>query len=274
MTGSSSGFGLLMATKLSKKHIVYATMRNIKDRDKLDLDVVKNKGSVIVHPLDVTNSKSIFNVIKTIRSEQGRLDVLINNAGYALGGHFEDLTEKEIREQMDTNFFGVQKVTREALPLMRENKSGLIINMSSVAGLSALPCTGAYNASKWALEGFSESLLFELAPYKIKVVLVEPGVFKTKILTENLKLAKYIDRHESPYYQASQKMKKRLKANLDRSKADPMKVADLVEKIIHTNNPKFRHVIGRDAKARLLLRRLLPFSLYAWIVNTILNSKQ
>ena len=113
------------------------------------------------------------------------LDCVVNNAGYGIGGAFEDLTQEEIREQMETNFFGVQNVIREALHLMRNRGEGRIINISSVSGFSASPCFGAYNASKWALEGFSESLRYELKPFGIKVLLIEPGIYKTKILTEN-----------------------------------------------------------------------------------------
>ncbi len=193
ITGCSSGFGMLTAGKLAAAgHTIYATMRNLQKQNALMLELEQRDTMCQILHLDVTEDKSINKVIDTIEKQAGRLDVLINNAGYGIGGFFEDLSEDEIRSQFETNFFGVQKVTRSALPLMRAtaSKSGKIfstkiINISSAQGRSTLPGLGAYGASKFALEGFSESLYFELQPFGIEVVILEPGTYLTKAIDEN-----------------------------------------------------------------------------------------
>ena len=152
ITGCSSGFGLRIAARLaSLDYYVIATMRNLSKQNDLVGEAVLRGGEIDVLRLDVSDINSIKDVVRHIKEKYGRLDVLVNNAGYGIGGFFEDLTQEEIREQIETNFFGVQNVTREAIPLMREQKRGTIVNISSISGLYALPCFGAYNASKWAL---------------------------------------------------------------------------------------------------------------------------
>src|SRR3989338_117835 len=150
ISGCSSGFGLMTAARLaSKGHLVVATMRDLAKRNLLLSEVNLRGGpEVEVLALDVTDKESIRGVIDRIAAEHGHIDVLVNNAGYGIGGFFEDLTEEEIRQQMETNFFGLQNLTRAVIPLMRQRKKGRIINISSVAGFSASPAFGAYNASK------------------------------------------------------------------------------------------------------------------------------
>ncbi|MCX5682023.1 MAG: SDR family oxidoreductase [Candidatus Omnitrophica bacterium] len=224
--------------------------------------------------LDVTDVESVKNAVSKIKAQHGRLDVLVNNAGYGIGGFFEDLTQDEIRSQMETNFFGVQNVTREVLPLMREQKHGLIINISSISGLAAWPCFGAYNASKWALEGFSESLFYELMPFGIKVCLIEPGVYRTKIFYENRKYATNFFNHDSPYYKTSQIFQKRLNDHIKANDRDPEEVAATVEKLINSENPSFRNI--PDSRSRLLyaVRRFLPFRLFSWIAAKVLYTPE
>ena len=190
ITGSSSGFGMLTAVRLAQAgHRVIATMRDLNSSGAL-LDEGKKSGHEIeTFQLDVTNKRSIRDTVRNVAAKHGYIDVLVNNAGYGIGGFFEDLTDEEIRAQMETNFFGVQNVTREVIPVMRQRRSGKIINISSIAGLSAAPSFGAYNASKWALEGFSESLRYEMKIWGIDVCLIEPGTYKTKIFYENARYA-------------------------------------------------------------------------------------
>jgi NAD(P)-dependent dehydrogenase (short-subunit alcohol dehydrogenase family) len=267
ITGTSSGFGLLMAASLCKQHKVYATMRDVRKAQALKDAAGVHAGRLQVLPLDVTDSKSIIDVIDMIREKEGQLHCVINNAGYGIGGFFEDLTEKEIRDQFETNFFGLQKVTREALPLMRTSRGPRkVINISSIAGHTGTPCLSAYNASKWAVEGFSEALFFELKPFDIDVVLVEPGAFKTKIFTDNVRLAQFMKHKQSPYYEYSQKLLGYLEKMQGSLKADPKVVSKLVEKIVNHPTPKFRYLVGVDAKIRLFLKRLLPFSWYSGII--------
>ena len=267
ITGTSSGFGLLMAASLCKQHKVYATMRDVTKAKALKEAAGVHSGRLHVLPLDVTDTKSIIDVIETIKENEGHLNCVINNAGYGIGGFFEDLTETEIRDQFETNFFGLQKVTREALPLIRESR-GLrkVINISSIAGHTGTPCLSAYNASKWAVEGFSEALYFELQAFGVDVVLVEPGAFKTKIFTDNVKLAQFMKHKQSPYYQYSQHLLTYLKKVQETLTTYPEVVSNLVVSIVNMTKPKFRYLVGRDAKLRLFLKRLLPFSWYSKIV--------
>ena len=172
ITGASSGFGKITAQMLSAQgHIVYGTSRKLSE----DMNEVK----MLV--VDVTNSPSIRQAIDRILSEQGRIDVLINNAGMGIGGALELATEKEVNIQMNTNFFGVVNMCREVLPVMRKNRKGKIINISSIGGVMGIPYQGFYSASKFAVEGYSEALALEVHPFNIKVCVVEPGDFKVMI---------------------------------------------------------------------------------------------
>lgn len=272
ITGCSSGFGLRMAARLSATgHRVYPTMRDLSKKQELIDEMFYRGTQAEVLSMDVTDQDSIQEAVSLILEKEGRIDVLVNNAGYGIGGFFEDLTQDEIRAQMETNFFGVQNVTRAVLPSMRQQRSGLIVNMSSISGLYALPCFGAYNASKWALEGFSESLLFELEPFGIHVCLIEPGAYKTKIFYENRQYAANFFNTHSPYYQTSQVFQKRMNDNIRLDKKDPEEIAMIVEKLISMAHPPFR--IIPDVRSRIIyrLKRFLPFSIYRRIVSLALR---
>jgi NAD(P)-dependent dehydrogenase (short-subunit alcohol dehydrogenase family) len=266
ITGCSSGFGFLTALRLAVHSKVYASVRDYKKGEKL-LAAAKNRGlNINLVEIDVTKQETINEAIKNIVETEKRLDILINNAGYGLGGFFEDLTDEEFQAQMDTNFFGVLRVTRAVLPMMRKQGNGKIINLSSIAGMTGFPGLGAYNASKWSIEGFSESLRYELKPFGIQVILVEPGLYKTKIFKENARLAKNAFDKNSAYFRFSEAMKKRLDSMVDKTKRDPDEVARLMEKICLKKKPAFRNVIGRDAQVRLWLRYFLPYRWQEWLV--------
>jgi NAD(P)-dependent dehydrogenase (short-subunit alcohol dehydrogenase family) len=271
ITGTSSGFGLLTAAHLaSKGHHVYATMRDLRKKELLLSEVKKSSGQVTVLPLDVTHKASIANVTREIASDHGYLDVLVNNAGYGVGGFFEDLSDEEIRGQMDVNFFGVQNVTRQVIPLMRSRRKGTIINISSIAGLNGNPAFGAYNASKFALEGFSESLFHEMRLFGINVCLIEPGTYKTKIFFDNACYAKNFDNPDSPYYSMSQHLKKTVLSYVKKTDKDPRRIAFLVEKLINQAHPPFRNLPDMESKLLILMKRILPFRAYASIVEKFL----
>jgi NAD(P)-dependent dehydrogenase (short-subunit alcohol dehydrogenase family) len=273
ITGTSSGFGLLAAARFaSQGHKVIATMRNLEKQSGLFNEVSRRGGEVDVRQLDVTDKASIQKTIKDVAQKYGYIDVLINNAGYGIGGAFEDLTDEEIRQQMETNFFGVQNVTRAVIPLMRQRKSGKIINISSVAGFSTSPCFGAYNVSKWALEAFSESLRYELKFFGIDVLLIEPGTYKTKVFFENARYAKDFDNPQSPYYPISQHLKKKVMNYVNDCYNDPEEIAILAEKLIHTKNPPFRNVPDIESQIMYIFRKFLPFRLYSWFVRRALFS--
>ena len=284
ITGCSSGFGMLTSARLAAAgHTIYATMRNMQKQDTLKLELKRRNTECHILPLDVTNDNSINKVINTIEKQDSRLDVLINNAGYGIGGFFEDLSEDEIRSQFETNFFGVQKVTRSALPLMRAtaSKSGKdfstkIINISSAQGRSTLPGLGAYGASKFALEGFSESLYFELQPFGVEVVILEPGTYSTKAIDDNSREADAGLEGDSPYANYTKRLKE-LHNNILITKkgvGDPENVAIMIEDIINRKRNKLRYLAGTQAKIRVLMRTILPFSWFSRIINSfIIGSK-
>ncbi len=270
ITGTSSGFGLLTAARLAAAgHIVYAGLRDLNKQQRLLDEVAKRKGQLQVCVLDVTKPQTIRPVIADIIKAHGRIDVLVNNAGYGVGGFFEDLADEEIRSQMETNFFGVQNVTREVLPSMREHKKGLIINISSVAGQSATPCLGAYSASKWALEAFSESLYHEVKMFGVNIVIVEPGSYPTKIFSDNARYAKNFDNPKSPYYPFSQRIKKIIDSKITHSQRDPEEVARLVHKIIDTPKPRLRYVSDFTSWAEMMVRKHLPPPIYEYLYRRI-----
>ena len=276
ITGCSSGFGMLTAARLAARgHTIYATMRNLLKQGTLKLELEQRNTECHILHLDVTDDKSINKVINTIEKQDSRLDVLINNAGYGIGGFFEDLSEDEIRSQFETNFFGVQKVTRSALPLMRAtaSKSGKefstkIINISSVQGRSTLPGLGAYGASKFALEGFSESLYFELQPFGIEVVILEPGTYLTKAIDENSHEAGAGLKPDSPYAKYTKRLKDLHGKILITKKGvgEPEDVAIMIEDIINRNRNKLRYIAGTQAKIRVWMRSILPFRWFSKII--------
>ncbi|MCK4578721.1 MAG: SDR family NAD(P)-dependent oxidoreductase, partial [Candidatus Marinimicrobia bacterium] len=240
ITGASSGFGCLAAARLAAAgHTVYATMRDVNSQGPLMAEARKRNAQLKILRLDVTDKRSITDVINSIQEEHGQLHVLVNNAGFGMGGFFEDLEESEIREQFETNFFGAQEVTRQALPLMRQTaatgeRRGRIINISSVQGRLAAPGLGAYASSKYALEGFSEGLSFELHPFGIDVVLIEPGAYATEIFTTKRRIGRRATSSESPYRPLADHMLALVdkRAATGRKVGDPEDVASLIEKVI------------------------------------------
>jgi len=281
ITGCSSGFGLISAARLSSLgYTVYASMRDLSKSNDLKVELERRDTNCHMIELDVCDNVSIQKTVNTITKQEGKLDILINNAGYGIGGFFEDLSEKEIRDQFETNFFGVQNVSRIALPLMRKTAkqskdmfSTKIINVSSAQGRSALPGLGAYGSSKFALEGFSEGLYFELYPFGIEVVLLEPGTFSTKAINENSKEAKAGSNVQSPYVEFTNRLKDLHSKILDTRKGvgDPEDIAIIIEKIIKRKKNKLRYLAGAQAKIRVWLRSILPFNWYSKIILKLMG---
>lgn len=267
ITGCSSGFGLLTAARLaSDGHQIIATMRDLNKSGAFKEEVERRGGGKVdIFGLDVTNHETIQSTVKEIACRYGFIDVLINNAGVGIGGFFEDLTDEEYRQIFEVNFFGVLNVTRAVIPLMRPRKKGKIINISSAAGFSAGPCFGAYNASKWALEAFSESLRYELRFFGIDVLLIEPGVYKTKIFYENARFARNFHNTESPYYYISQYLEKRTREHVDDCFKDPEEIAVLIAKLIKTQHPSFRNIPDIETQFLYIMRKVLPFRLYSYL---------
>jgi NAD(P)-dependent dehydrogenase (short-subunit alcohol dehydrogenase family) len=249
VTGSSSGIGFETSLLLARNGFyTYATMRNLAKSDSIIDLKQKEKLPLEAVQLDVTNDKSIKEAIGKIIHEQERIDVLVNNAGYALVGALEEISVQEFIEQFETNVFGVMRIIQEVLPSMRRQRSGTIINISSVAGMIGFPITSAYVSSKFALEGLSESMAYELEQFGIKVVLIEPGVIKTNF-NKNLRVGKIVastNNSTSPYAEITQKRISGFIPRFERGSA-PKEVAEAILKAIRSENPELRYMVGGDA---------------------------
>jgi NAD(P)-dependent dehydrogenase (short-subunit alcohol dehydrogenase family) len=271
ITGASSGFGLLTSIELAKAgfHVV-ATMRDLGRRERLDQAIAAAGvvAKVDVRALDVTKFDTIQAFVDGVVHDYGRLDVLINNAGFAVAGFAEDIKLDELRLQFETNFFGAVAMTKAALPTMRRQHSGHIIQVSSIAGLHGSVTVSSYAASKHALEGWSESLRLEVNALGIKIVLVEPGAFQTDIWTRGAVMGEQATKETSPNIQRSLRMRERVQ-NLP--KADPIVVAQLIVSIAQNPNPKLRYLVGRDAKIQLALKRILPWKWHEKVVANFLK---
>jgi NAD(P)-dependent dehydrogenase (short-subunit alcohol dehydrogenase family) len=259
ITGSSSGFGLLSSIELAKAGFrVVATMRDLARRDRLDqaASVAGVAARIDIRGLDVTKFDSIPGFMDTVLRDYRRVDVLVNNAGFAVAGFAEDIKLEELRLQFETNFFGAVAMTKAVLPTMRQQHSGHIIQVSSIVGLLGSVTVSSYAASKHALEGWSESLRLELNALGIKVVLVEPGAFQTGIWKRGAVMGEQAIKSTSPNIQRSQRMRTTLEKL---PKADPIAVARLIVAIAQNPNPKLRYLAGRDATMQLVLKRILPW---------------
>lgn len=250
ITGASSGIGKSIANYLHEKNYkVYGTSRNPKN-----IDV-----SFSLIALDVTKEDTIKTAIEEVVQKEGKIDVLINNAGKGITGPIEDTPTEEMRDNFETNFFGVINVIKEVLPFMREQKQGLIINTTSIAAYMGLPFRGVYSASKGALELITESLSMEVKAFGVNVVNVAPGDFATNIAA---------GRYHTPVFENSAYKEKyeenlALMDNHVDSGADPIQMAKKVQAIIETKNPKIHYKVGAFMeKFSIVLKRILPDKVY------------
>ena len=183
VTGSSSGIGFEISLMLARHgFITYATMRNLQKSSTLRSIAEEEKIPLKCVQLDVTNDMSVKQAIETIVNEANKIDILVNNAGYGLSGALEDLLINEIKLQFDTNYFGLIRATQAVLPIMRNQGSGIIVNISSGLGRFGIATSSAYASSKFAIEGLTESMSYELEPFGIRTILVEPGIIKTNFI--------------------------------------------------------------------------------------------
>lgn len=237
ITGVSRGFGKVWAeAALQRGDKVVATARK---KDALQDLIDTYKDSVLALELDVTNRKECFDVLKQAKDHFGSLDVVINNAGYGQFGAIEELSEEEVREQMETNFFGALWVTQAVLPIMREQKSGHILQTSSIGGILAFPNIGIYNASKWALEAATESLSLEVSDFGIHVTLIEPGPYGTDWSGSSAKRAK-----ENPAYDKVREA--RAKSRGSWKSGDPNATAEAILKVVDAEQPPLRIFLGEQ----------------------------
>jgi len=264
VTGSSSGIGLLTTIEFARNgYQVVATMRDLGRAGRLEEAAQKAgvRDRLDLRRLDVTEFDSLPGAIDDIVRAHGRIDVLVNNAGFSVAGFGEDLTLGEIRLQFETNFFGNVAMTKAVLPVMRQQKSGHIVQVASVAGRLGQPLLGAYSSSKFALEGFSESLRIETHSLGIRVVLVEPGAFDTDIWTRNVVIGQGAIDPNSPNKERSQRFTEFVKQSA-KNRRDAREIAQLILRIANDPNPKLRYLIGTDAKIQVWLRRILPWKNY------------
>ncbi|MFC7061420.1 SDR family oxidoreductase [Halobacillus seohaensis] len=257
ITGASSGFGYHTAIKCAEKGMyVIATIRNPNKMKVFEqLNVAEN---ITVWNLDVTNDQSIQQFRERVDTLE-RIDVLVNNAGFALGGFTEQVPIEDYRRQFETNVFGVVQVTQAVLPKMRKQAQGKIFNVSSISGLIGFPGLSAYVSSKHALEGLSESLRFEVKPFGIDVALIEPGSYETNIWTSGLDLPQAVYDPSSPYHNYVKGLWDALNGE---NHEDPNKVADLMTSLAAKPTlKKLRYPIGPGVRMNIILKRMLPWSI-------------
>ena len=256
ITGASSGFGKMSAEYLAKKgYTVYGTGRNPNG---------EQMGEVRMLKMDVTDRASVNAAISALLSEQKQIDVLVNNAGMGICGALELATPDEINLQMNTNFMGAVNVCNAVIPHMRAAGGGKIINISSIGGVLGIPFQGFYSASKFAVEGYSETLSLELRPFNIKVCLVEPGDFATNF-TDNRKISQSTE--DSPVYAATFRRTLNIIEHEERNGGNPILVAKAMHRIIRKKRPKFRYKVGGLLQIIFAqLKSFLPSRFYQYLL--------
>ncbi|MGE6590956.1 oxidoreductase [Bacillus mycoides] len=267
ITGASSGFGLLTTLELAKKdYFVIATMRNLEKQIDLISQATKLElqQNIKVQQLDVTDQGSIHN-FQLFLNEINRIDILINNAGYANGGFIEEIRVEDYRKQFETNLFGAISITQLVLPYMRKQKSGKIINISSISGQVGFPGLSPYVSSKYALEGWSESLRLEVKPFGIDVALLEPGSYNTNIWEVGKQLAENQSDTTSPYKEYMDKIQKHINNGND-TLGNPMDVANKIVEIAEARRTTLRYPIGKGVKFMIFARKVLPWRLWEFLV--------
>ena len=261
VTGSSSGIGFETALMLARNGFhTYASMRNLEKSKSITEIANREKLPLRVVQLDVNDDKSVKDAIYKIENEQGKINVVVNNAGYLLIGPLEELSIEEFKEQFETNFFGAIRVIKAVLPVMRRQRAGTIINISSIAGRIGLPLNSPYVSSKFALEGLSESISYEIEQFGIKVVLIEPGVIKTNAAS-SFKTGKDVaviaaanNDNNSPYAELTQNRIAALRSRFEAG-LDPIEVAKVILKAATSENPDLRYLVGDDAFKLMDMRK-------------------
>ncbi len=248
---------------------VVATMRNLDRRERLDQAAAQAgvAGRLELRRLDITETDSLPAVVSGILNDHGRIDVLVNNAGFPMAGFAEDLRLSELREQFETNFFGTVALTLAVLPQMRRQGSGRVIMVSSISGRTGQPVASAYTSSKFALEGWSEALCLEMRSAGIHVVLIEPGSFQTDIWDRNLRIGEDARGHRSPNYERIQRYAEFVQKKV--RKRDPIAVAQVIARVAQDPNPRLRYLVGKDAHLQRILRLLLPWNTYERMVRKV-----
>jgi short-subunit dehydrogenase len=275
VTGSSSGIGNETSLLLARNQITtYATMRNVSKGDGLREIASKERIPLNVAQLDVNDDSSVNSAIDNIIKENGRIDILVNNAGYSLFGSVEESSLEEIKQQFETNIFGLIRTTKAVIPTMRKQGNGTIINVSSAGGIIGLmPFLTAYHATKFAAEGFTESLRQELADFNINIILIEPGSISSNMVN-NIKNAKGYDPNKSPYAKLVQQVFQGYESISGSYSSQPSKVAHTIPDVINSSDPELRNPVGKDAESIFKARsRLSDKELELWARESYMEKK-
>ncbi len=267
VTGAGAGIGLALVKVLvneqrsgAPRNEVYAGVRHL-ERGQRDYAALLDRPNLHIIELDVDRPEDAAAAVQKIHAENnGRLDVLVNNAGYGYYGAFEDLKEDDFRKQFETNFFGAMRLCRAALPSMRAQRSGTILNVSSILGRMVLPTGSAYSGSKWALEAFSEALRYEVLPFNIKVVLIEPGLTRTNF-KQNTQVPEGARKSDSPY----EFLNREIGGEYSGYYVSAETAAERIAAIMNQRRPALRYRIGWDSILANGLRRILPEAAFDWI---------
>lgn len=250
ITGASSGIGKATALQLmADGYAVYGAARRIEN-----MRTEEERGMHVLR-MDITNDRTMTEGINRLIEEQGRIDVLVNNAGYGSFGAIEDVSLDEARRQFEVNLFGLARLTQLVLPFMRNQRSGAIVNISSIGGKIYFPLGGWYHATKHALEGFSDCLRFETKPFGIKVIIIEPGMIRTEwddVVGENLLQAS----GKGAYSMMAKQVSKAMRDQYQRDRiSDPQVIAMTISEALKEKDPKTRYSAGYRAKSLLFFRK-------------------
>ncbi len=266
ITGASAGFGYLAVKELLKQgHTVYAGARRLEKMRELE------KLGAKIYKMDVTIDEDVKRIVAEIIRNEGRIDVLVNNAGYGGYGMVEAVTLEEAQRQFDVNVFGLARVSKAVLPHMRSKKSGTIINMSSVVGRAGSPMIGWYGASKHAIEALSDALRAEVKGFGIKVSLIEPGAMQTEFLDVALKQMQTVE-HPKEYKTNVSNFIEAFSKNYDGAPG-PEKVVKAILKASNSNNPKARYTVGTDCKMAIMMSNILPAKAMDNVMRKVFNIK-
>lgn len=272
VTGCSSGIGYATCLMFARNNFAtYGSVRDLSKAERIQEITNIEKLPLKIIRLDVNEDESIGIAIQEIISDSGRIDILINNAGYGMFGPIEEISIEEIKEQFETNFFGTIRLIKAIVPIMRKQRNGTIVNISSMVGRFGVPLNAAYVSSKFALEGLSESISFELEEFGIKVILIEPGVIQTDFF-QNLKIKG--NDTKSPYYKLMNKRIAFLKAAMKNSVSSSDQVADTIFHAVKSGDPDMRYVIGNDATNSIHMRKSLSDREFMkWIKDGMFHGK-
>jgi NAD(P)-dependent dehydrogenase (short-subunit alcohol dehydrogenase family) len=274
ITGSSSGIGYETSLLLARNQFTtYSTMRNLNKSEELKGIASRERIPLHITQLDVNDDASVENAIGSIIKENGKIDLLVNNAGYDLFGSLEESSLEEIKQQFETNLFGVIRTTKAVIPTMRKQGNGTIVNISSVGGKVGLfPFSTAYHASKFAIEGFTESLRQEIADFGISVILIEPGFIGSNFM-DNMKTAKGFDPNKSPYANMMQRVFQGFES-ISAYSSHPSKVAHTILNAANSPNPELRNPVGKDAESIFKARNeLSDRELERWARESYMEKK-